>query len=108
MAIFIVAKNPKFLNVNTRKQKMECENNAKTTGIEIIKEYVGIPWNEDDPIKLATDPLSSIKETAEKGEVDTLLFYSFYCIGRQQDIETPIAIQAFVKVSYSSPKRYRG
>jgi len=95
--ILLREKEHSFLNATVSEQETKCKDYAKANNWEVAQEYIGTPWNKEDTLSLASDPIMHIKEAAEKGEIDTLLVYSFYCIGRQ-DIETPIAIQALLKM----------
>ena len=90
-------KNPIYLNADIETQKKSCREFAKAHNIEFVHEYVGKAWDIDDAAQYSADALAEIKEIAKSGKVDTLLVYSFYCIGRE-DVETPVAIQALLKM----------
>lgn len=90
-------KNPIYLSANIETQRESCRKFAKENDIEIVDEYAGQTWDANDASQYFSDILSEIKAVVKSGEIDALLVYSFYCIGRQ-DIETPIAIQALLKM----------
>lgn len=91
------AKDPKFMKTDVERQKAECMKFAQEKALTIAEEYIGKPWDTADSFDLAFDAICEIKDLAENGEIDKLIVYSFYCIGRQ-DVETPLAIQALLRM----------
>ena len=90
-------KDPVNLNAGIELQKKSCREFAKERNLEIIHEYVDTSWNAEDTSLHDADVLSEIRGAAKARDMDVLLVYSFYCIGRE-DVETPVAIQALLKI----------
>ena len=90
-------KNPINLNAGIEIQKKSCREFAKERNFAIAHEYVGTSLATEYISQYDADVLSEIRDAAKSGDMDVLLIYSFYCIGRE-DVETPIAIQALLKM----------
>lgn len=80
-----------ILDADIDKQKQLCRAYAEKNRLDIHSEYTA----DSTDMFSTKDPLYQIRELAEKGEIQTILVYSYYCIGRHE-VETPLVMKWFL------------